>query len=222
MKKFSTIVLISFLAVLLVAGSASAIPIITLDDGINPVVTIKDDEIDDLGVSPGVVVFNGSIGNFIVNVTTGITKPVLGSEADPQLHLNSVNVSNVSGATGSLTITFSEDGYKGGSLAGFESLIGGTTNGTVSAITYINGAVLSSLGPFGPGAFSDTEEILLADIPESFSLGMSATITHGSGAKVSSFGLKLKSVSVPDAGIMLLLGPALLGLGIFGRKFNKR
>jgi len=29
-------------------------------------------------------------------------------------------------------------------------------------------------------------------------------------------------VSVPDADIMLLLGPALLGLGVFSRKFKRK
>jgi len=207
LKKFSTILLISFLAVFLVAGSANATPTLTLDDGVGNSVTITDDDFD------GVVVYSGAIGSFIVNVTTGITKPLIGSADLPRMDLNSINVS---GGNGSLTIEFFEDGFSGDKIAGLESLIGGTTSGTLSATSYIDATVLSSFGPFGPGAFSD-QDLWSGNLPESFSLKISATITQEAG-DVTSFDFEVNSV--PDASIMLLLGPALLGLGVFGRKFN--
>ncbi len=41
----------------------------------------------------GVATSNGILGNWVVNVTIGITYPLLGSTTQPLLDLNSVNVS---------------------------------------------------------------------------------------------------------------------------------
>src|SRR6056297_2344194 len=80
---------------------ASADVILSLDDGLGNSVVVEDGGANDDSDLDGVVVFNGALGDFIINVSTGISTPVLGSEDQPILDLNSVDVS--SGA-GSLTI----------------------------------------------------------------------------------------------------------------------
>jgi hypothetical protein len=165
----------------------------------------------------GLTLFTGSYAGFLVNVTTGISKPLLGSAEAPHMDLNSVNVS---GGGGSLYIAYTDTDFTG-SVSELTSLVGGTTNGSVSFKTYIDnnnglfgdagytGTLLSDLGSFGVGAFSN-EGSTSASVTAPYSLTAFAVINHSSGYKVSSFDLEIKSkTSVPE--------PAtLMGLGIVG------
>ena len=84
----------------------------------------------DANALAGVLVFSGSIGDFNVNVTTGITRHLLGSSTDPVLDLNSIDVTVAAG--GVLTIEFTETGFfSGGATVYFWTAIGGVTANTV-------------------------------------------------------------------------------------------
>ena len=61
-----------------VSVPAHVVPQLRLSDGINTV-TVTDSGVGDANALSGAVVFNGSIGDFSVNVITGITKSLLGS-----------------------------------------------------------------------------------------------------------------------------------------------
>src|SRR5687768_9533577 len=77
--------------------SATAIPILrlTTSDG---VVTVSDGGVGDLAPQPGAVVLLSPLGAaWSVNVTTGLSNPMIGSATQPQLDLNSVNVTSVGG-----------------------------------------------------------------------------------------------------------------------------
>ncbi|MGZ5829152.1 MAG: hypothetical protein ACXWJW_11530 [Xanthobacteraceae bacterium] len=75
--------------------------------------------------TPGFAQFIGSLGTYIVNVSTGLSDPILGSPAVPQMDLNSVDVAGPSG--GVLTIMLSDTGFAGtGGLISFLHQIGGT------------------------------------------------------------------------------------------------
>jgi len=125
----------------------------------------------DTGVAgDGVVNFNGMLGAFVVNVTTGITKPTLtGVPPFGLMDLNTVNVLSANG--GQLEIMFSDTGFmQAGQLFGdFGGTLTSASGSTITGLAYFDAAnVLSDavtglsgtatefcgIGPFGPGAFS--------------------------------------------------------------------
>lgn len=204
----------------LVFGSLStlpayAVPMLDLSVAGGPSVTISDNGAGDLSSTAGTVVFNGSLGNFLLNVTTGLTKPTLGSAAFPHMDLNSVNLSSWGG--GQLTIKFTDTGFTNlvSPTVSFISAIGGGTTGNVSFATYLDAGnnpfamttLISDVGSFSSLAFSNgTLESMAITGP--YSLTMVATITHGGdGINSSSFNGTLK---VPEPTAVLLLGTGLL------------
>lgn len=71
-------------------------------DGGSNWTTVTDGGAGDTSGQAGSITFNGSIGNFVVNVTTGISKPILvNTPFSASMDLNSINVSVAGG--GSLT-----------------------------------------------------------------------------------------------------------------------
>ena len=212
MKQLSKILIITVLSVFLVAGTAMALPILELSYG-TTTLAIQDSSALDGLPNAGGVLYNGLLGVFNVNVTTGITKPLIGGMDYPMMDLNSINVSS-SGA-GTLTIKWTETGFTlPDTLSGFNSMIGGTTSGEVTVSTFLNDTLLSDLGPFSDGAFSDEHQVAI-DPAEPFSLAIVATITHDA-ANITSFDAGISPV--PEPTTMLLLGSGLIGLARFGRK----
>jgi hypothetical protein len=197
---------------------------IMLDDGLGNVVT-RTDGVGADPVADGVITFNGSLGvgsPWMVNVITGISKPLLGSASNPSMHLNSVNVSTI--GAGSLKIWMTDTDFgPNPSITGFNYGFGGITNGTVQLDVYADaannkfgtGTDLGSLGPFSGGAFSGTGMGLFNDTDE-YSLSMLVSISHGDGIKISSFDAEINPV--PEPATMFLLGGGLIGLAGFGRK----
>ena len=101
-KKF-VLVAASICALALGADRVNAVPTLTLFDG-TTTITITDGSGLDANAAVGAVTFSGRIGVWDVNVSTGITKPVIGSSTVPMMDLNSVDHST---GAGTLTITFS-------------------------------------------------------------------------------------------------------------------
>ena len=209
--------------------SAHAVPQLRLSDGINTV-TVTDGGAGDINPLAGVVVFNGAIGDFSVNVTTGITKPLLGSPTDPVLDLNSIDVTGAAG--GVLTIEFTEtDFFSGGASVAFSTAVGGVTADTVQFEHFAsaaNTAFSQDIALFDSGSL--TGGFLFVDtgseaISGDYSLTTVATITHAAGGQNSSFNSVLESGFTPTTDIPEpALAPSLVigGLLLAGRLISRR
>lgn len=192
----------------LLTVSAHAAPMLRLTaDGAGPI-TISDNGLGDFDPSAGSVVHFGPLGVFTTNITTGITKPILGGPERPEMDLNSINVSSTSGGT--IKIEFSETDFNNiGSFIALSSLVGGTGDGTMQYQTYAsltNTAfatdilIADSLVQSGLVGFQDLSNIALNG---DYSLTMVVTITHDSAGQNSSFNALLE---IPEPG----LSPALV------------
>ncbi len=198
--------------------SVNAIPTLTLSDGTTTIV-VTDGSALDSSTLAGAVTFNGALGtNFILNVSTGLTKPLTGSASAPSIDLNSVDFAT---GAGTLTITFSETGF-----TAFPGILTGDVGGTVGAggsltnIVMQNGLDLVTNGPFGPGAFSGSGSAALID-GAPYSLTQTAILTFGAGGGMTSFNAAGTVVGVPDGRMTLtMLGIGLLVVGAAGRIYR--
>jgi hypothetical protein len=197
---------------------------VQLSDGITTF-SVEDNTAGDLNLDAGVVVVSTTIASWIVNVTTGISKPILGNADAPYLELNSVNVTSTAGGTLTIRVTDTDFTSVNGALspAGFESLIGGTTHGTLTYKTYVDGTnaefgtqhLVSSLGPFSGGAFSDTSVDYVpasGSLSSPFSATIEVQVTHASGTgTATSFDAEFVGLPEPAG---LAVWSVLAGIGI--------
>jgi hypothetical protein len=221
------------LGVLVTAQPAESAHKIYLSDGVNSIL-IEDQDFTplapntgaDIYPQEGVVAWSGALGTWTVNVTTGLSKPLVGPA---QLTLSSVNVS---GGTGTMTIMHTDTAftYLGGLST--TTAIGGTTQGSVeykaffdaSNVEFGQGNLVASFGMAdyqrSGTAFSGTKEGL-ASLNQPYSLTQIVTIRH-SGYAVSSFGANVSAVAVPEFPSGAVGGLAVAFLAFAGFFFRHR
>ena len=155
----------------------------------------------------GVVQFSGPLGNFLVNVSTGISKPVF---THPKMDLNSVNV-QASGPASTLNIEFSDDFFTVPSPQ-FDLQFGGTIGGgSVTVLAFLDegnalfaGNLIGSLGPFSGGAFSGN---VFGPGTADTSYSLSQKLTLNSNGPVFSFSGDFALNPVPEpASVALFMG----------------
>jgi hypothetical protein len=228
MKTLRILAVSAMVGVALLLGIQSTSHALTLwfNDFTNPIFSVVDGSPQDSNGVTGAVTFNGAIGTWVVNVTTGVSKPVFGSAADPQLDLNSVNVTSAVG--GHLRFGVVDSGFTGPLSAGvagpFDFNVGGTTQGVIFFDIFgdatnaenFGGATFATSGPFFPVAFSGTASGTFAAGPGPFSLGIIADVTH-TGNVSTSFDAALQGGKVPEPMSLILLGGGLAGVGLYRR-----
>lgn len=197
------------LTCLLGMTSAQADLILTLSDGESSV-TMTDLDTD------GAVLYAGSIGDWVLNITVGIAGPIIGDGNSSSLDLNSLNVTGRSESGGVLYIALTDTG----NMVPFGNTnylveYGGTTGGSIAFQSYVdttNAAfgtenLLYDTGALG-GAFSGTGFGYIG-VSGPYSITTVATIRHENGYMASGFN---HGVTISEPGSLALIGIGLLGL----------
>ena len=141
-------------------------------------IIIIDQGIDDSNPTLGVVSYSGPVGSqWLITVNTGTSKPALGSAAQPDIDLNSFDISSATGGT--LFVDLTDTEYTGSGPA--TANIGGNTAGTVIVKTFVDyantpfgqGTLIASQGPFsGLGFSGSTPGVVTAATPYAITIAL--------------------------------------------------
>jgi hypothetical protein len=187
----------------------------------------------------GVVTFMGMIGNFQTVVSTGVSKPAIGSTTRPVMDLNTVEVTSVGAFAGTLRIRVTDTDFGpvgSGSNVEFVSMIHGNyappiATGNIKFDVYYDAdndpygisstpstapVKVASLGPYLSAGFGDTDVKTVTNPGAPFSLTLDLYVHHDKGGMTTS--MDTNTSTTPEPGTILLLGMGLLGLGVIGRK----
>lgn len=202
-----------------ITSTALAIPTLVISDGTTTT---------SLTSASGIVNYsNTSLDGFwSVVISTGETKPALGTATAPVFDLN-VQATSLAGSTGhNLVVTFSDNNF--GPLSGTElaQISGHLVSGTAGAVTYktfsdagnTTGATTTQLTT--SGSLSGPTYNNTASGPISGTLfSITQQVTVSGGAAGGSYSLDASLSTVPDGGATIaLLGGALSSLAYFRRK----
>ena len=219
----------------LLGGQAEAGLILMLSDTAdNASVTIVDNGIGDMSSDLGVVTFVGKIGEFSVNVSTGLSSPVIGSGLLPQLDLNSVDAKLTGSKADVLTIKLTDTGWAPTiHSTTLTQEVGGTLSGSIASVNF-NTFVDPTNMAFGTGAgtssgtalafssspYSGSNNLQYGPMGGPYSLTEVAVLSAHAGAGNVSYDFAV--AAVPEPSSLVMAGFAVLaGLGVVYRKTRR-
>ncbi len=198
------------------AAPAQASMTLYLDAGSGNNISIGDGQAGvDFNGAPKAITWIGTLGGWLLNVSTGLSNSpgVAGEQAS--LHLDSINMYTGSGP-GTLNIVLTDTGWTLplGSLTATTNVGGTLSNGGSASFTSkINSLTLASLGTFTSGAFSGSGSADL-NAASGYSLSNEATLNQVGYGQMS---FNMHTI-VPEPALLGLFGLSLLGLGFLRRR----
>src|ERR1017187_9637721 len=211
------------LAVAGIANGANATANLTIYDGVNPLISINDNGLGDLNAASGELTVSTNVGVWSLSISSGATKPALGSATNPVMD---IVVQASSTAAGSLRYVFSDNGFGPAS---------GTLNATVSGHVISGAASTVDYSVYGdPGNVVGVLTTLLTTtvtiplpvltsnsgplaLSTPFSLSEVVPLT-ASGASAVSIDASLSVIPEPSTAAFTFLGLTLLVAGLAHHK----
>ena len=228
-------VLVATVAAIFISPSAHAQnAVLQLTNGATTV-TIGDNSGSDSNSAVGVITYIGTVGDFSTNVTTGTSKPVVGSATSPELDLASLNITNNTSSPETLTILFSDNNF--GPVTGTPQASlsitqlgqspGGPRNGSVTYDGYLSAsnttlAKTTLLTAIGPVTVSGTNIGAFGSFSAPFALTQALQITLNAGGEfLGSANLTITPVPEVNGVLSSVLTALVLGVG-FARRLSIR
>jgi hypothetical protein len=217
-----------FLAIVGVTLSSHASIIgceLTISDGVDPSITVFDNNVGDLNPTTGELTMSTNIGVWSLSIATGITAPVLGSLTNPVMDL--VIQASSTGA-GSLTYAFSQNAFgpapgtlnaavSGQVISGAPTKVDysvyGDTGNSLGALTTLLATTGTNSLPIGTSV-SGAESLSAF-----FSLTQVVQLTASGASAVSvDAGLNVTPIPEPNSAGLTFLGLAFLVVGLAHRR----
>jgi len=206
-------------------GSRASIIVcdLTISDGVDPSITIIDNNTGDLNPTTGELTLSTNIGVWSLSISTGITTPVLGSLTNPVMDL--VIQASSTGA-GSLTYAFSQNAFSPAPGTLNAAVSGQVISGAPTKVDYsVYGDTGNSLGALTTLlATTGTNSLPIStstsgaeNLTTPFSLTEVVQLT-ASGASAVSVDASLNVIPEPSSAALTFLGLALFVVGLAYRR----